>query len=883
MSLRAFYVGGLEGSAGYVRRLVKYIYDDSALTLTKAWSIDVGPAAGVNSGVFGVDLLNQSAGLLVRTEGEVYKYNLHGSLDASWGNSGSPNYNTAGADVHSLALKSDDTFWVALEKAGGGGIGNYQFEKFASDGSYDGVETTTSWDNILTFSQDGTTLLRCMVDLGAIAEMLHTVNQTTGNDILSVFSRGGQNNYFSLWSPDGTTVYLTARTNIGFGTKHELVKCNMSDGTAETSVDLNATQSISFAAQYVDNLILHSNGYLYISAVDNANNRPVALKCTTSPAYDSRSGYLRDDAGLIPGEVKELSDGNLLFMGGATGSGKPYFKILDEDLSTVASFDLSADFWVVYAMDAGEPYGHLRGLDLRYTKKMVAIGGTGNGEIWYGTAPSVMASLSAASGDVSGIDTSKPMQAFSGYEKVMIANNSIRRICDFANTKINLAASLAHVPPIGTVLSTSGGATMLVDFAPSGETFFYARALTAGIASGDNVVNAAYSINQLMSTPDAAPHIYDWTATASTASASFGTMPNYCAIGCLYRGRAVLAGDKQYPWTWYMSRQGNVFDWAYTANDAQSPVAAANADAGKIGDNITCIASYKDDYLILGCVNSVWVLRGDPAAGGSLDEVTLTTGVYGPYSYCWDGKDNFYFLGTNGIWRIGPNFGPPELLTKDRIPNFVENLLDGLNPDEHRVILHYDRQREGILVLCTKLSTGENDNYWFDLRTFGWFPEGYEDNGGAYSTLHYEADNPTHRGTYLGCTDGYIREFSDTTKSDDLGAIDSYVTIGPVQLAAQRDLRGRLTELSITTAVDTDAMNYSLYVGDTPESVIDDMTSSPPSTPLYSGSLSTDGRPQTLRPRTRGAYFGIRCYNSVADQTFVLENIIGHVKPAGGL
>lgn len=858
-------LGGYElDGATHTRRLRGFTYNSDTATLTSSWSANLDPggtASGATTAVFRIKKFNNAGLYLVSTDEDVFCYTLSGSLNASWGTGGSPSFNAgAPADVSGIALDENDTAWISFKTGG-----NWKMEKFTSLGAYDSVVANHNAPNHLAFSERGQ-LLRARDNTSGVAvDIAHVVNEGTGADSSSQLTQGGAGQVFPIGLAfDGTSGYLTEAFTFS-GTQY-FYAVNMSTG-ASSNVKIS---DLAYHAQMEDTLILHSNGYIYCCSHD-ASDTYVRKISTGAVIQDSLS------LGFIPKKIFEDPDGNLWIVGGTS------LVITDSDFTATTTFDLSSYFDVVYAVDVGEPYGHLRGLDLRYTKKMVAIGGTGNGEIWYGTAPSVMASLSDASGDVSGIDTSKPMQAFSGYEKVLIANNSIRRICDFANTKINLAASLAHVPPIGTVLSTSGGATMLVDFVPSGETFFYARALTAGIASGDNVVNAAYSINQLMSTPDAAPHIYDWAATASTASASFGTMPNYCAIGCLYRGRAVLAGDKQYPWTWYMSRQGNVFDWAYTANDAQSPVAAANADAGKIGDNITCTASYKDDYLILGCVNSVWVLRGDPAAGGSLDEVTLTTGVYGPYSYCWDGKDNFYFLGTNGIWRIGPNFGPPELLTKDRIPNFAENLLDGLNPDEHRVILHYDRQREGILVLCTKLSTGENDNYWFDLRTFGWFPEGYEDNGGAYSTLHYEADNPTHRGTYLGCTDGYIREFSDTTKSDDLGAIDSYVTIGPVQLAAQRDLRGRLTELSITTAVDTDAMNYSLYVGDTPESVIDDMTSSPPSTPLHSGSLSTDGRPQTLRPRTRGAYFGIRCYNSVADQTFVLENIIGHVKPAGGL
>ena len=62
-----------------------------------------------------------------------------------------------------------------------------------------------------------------------------------------------------------------------------------------------------------------------------------------------------------------------------------------------------------------------------------------------------------------------------------------------------------------------------------------------------------------------------------------------------------------------MSRQANIFDWLYSQADAQTPVAGSNADAGELGDTVKALIPYKDDYLIFGCSQTMWLLRGDPA------------------------------------------------------------------------------------------------------------------------------------------------------------------------------------------------------------------------------------------------------------------------------
>ncbi|MBE7558228.1 hypothetical protein HS125_04510 [bacterium] len=113
------------------------------------------------------------------------------------------------------------------------------------------------------------------------------------------------------------------------------------------------------------------------------------------------------------------------------------------------------------------------------------------------------------------------------------------------------------------------------------------------------------------------PKVYD-SATGSLEPwiARTGQVPGGCGLLAVYRDRLVLARDH----AWYMTRQGDPYDLDYAgadAGDAQRPVAGPASDAGTLGQEITALMPHSDDYMLVGCENSLWVMRGDPAAGGA--------------------------------------------------------------------------------------------------------------------------------------------------------------------------------------------------------------------------------------------------------------------------
>jgi len=506
----------------------------------------------------------------------------------------------------------------------------------------------------------------------------------------------------------------------------------------------------------------------------------------------------------------------------------------------------------------------------------------------------------------------------------------------------------------------TSGATMTVSYTDTAKTHTWG-VVTAGTFDTTHHVdtNGSGSIFTPTSTSIRPPTWYTWTVYPGGAS---GTMPTQAYLGCLYKGRAVLAGDSKYPYQWYISRVANPWDWLYVVNDALSPVRGGNADAGEIGDIIRCLIPYKDDYLIFGCANSIWVLRGDPCAGGSLDEVDLTVGVFGAKSWCFDGDGNLYFWGTGGIYKLPRGFGAIENLTEISLPNLISDI--AADSSTHRITMEYDRRRTGLFISVTKLSDGTNSCYWYDLKLGGFYPETYPEECGAYSLFYYDANDTDYKDLLVGCKDGYIRKFVDTAKNDDIGATDetisSYVAL-PVTLIGnvEEDKEGKLVSLvfelggglattklthtALTTAhskgdiltqdtsgatmivhstdaaklntfghttsgtfstsyqvtgsgsgtaftptavgtgnfADTDGLSYEVHVGDDAETVIEDIKDG--AAAFASGTLSGAGRKTKIRFRARAMYIGIKVYNSTASETWVLNKVLGDIRPAGRL
>lgn len=554
----------------------------------------------------------------------------------------------------------------------------------------------------------------------------------------------------------------------------------------------------------------------------------------------------------------------------------------------------TAYYWRIVAKKAGmedDDSGVLMFLTIAESDMPVAVNyrkrlcAAANNRFWYENSekPPRMVELEGLV-----LDTDIPLSMEEYQQKVYIVNGRIKKVVDFMNTRIDVP-ELANYPARGSMVSQAiTGAQMIVDYISPDKTSIYGRTISQEafeigyqLTGGGIAAVAAANV-----TEPTTPHHYNWTTYAGD-TVFYGELTERATILKRYRNRLALSGNAADPHQWYLIRQDDPYDALYASEDAQSPVAGQQSLAGKIGDIVTACIPYGDDYCIWGSVGALWVMRGDPAFGGSLDNLDDTVGVISKDAWCKDDRKNLYVLDTTGLYRIPYPLGRPEaLVDEDVIPTFTDDLK--LNPTTQRIVLEYDQVRKGILISVTDIQAKTNVNYWYDSVTRGFFPEVYPDEDSAYSLHFYNADEPEYRKLLIGCADGHIRTFDDKQKDDDAGSladpsvqpVDSWALLGPIRISDGYDLYAVLNSLTFITAggkaggsiPDSDNIEYAVFLDSTAEGVIEKCDAN---TSSFKGQVKAPGRSFQKRFRARGVFAAVRIGNANAGQTWGIERITG--------
>lgn len=345
-----------------------------------------------------------------------------------------------------------------------------------------------------------------------------------------------------------------------------------------------------------------------------------------------------------------------------------------------------------------------------------------------------------------------------------------------------------------------------------------------------------------------------------------GVLPDDCHLICRYLDRIVLAGDP--PHVWYMSRAGDPLDWDYSQTDTGAAISGQNSSAGTIGEPITALIPASDNFLIFGCLNSLWIMRGSPLEGGVIDNLSRRIGVVGRNAWCHGPGGDIYFLSKDGVYVISPDRF--EAISRENLPE------DLINIDEqtYYISLGYDTHYQGILIACRHRTDRDlSVFYWMDLRRGSFWPVTFPDYGNG--SVSQPTAQCTLRGDlHIGGGTGKIRKF-DGTKGRDGGAdaggtdIDSYIVYGPIRLG-QPGYDGYLMTLSAVLDEDSDDVTWKLYVGDNHEEIVADAIAD--ATPFASGTW-TAGFNTLARPRARGASACIRIEQTAYNEQWAIEEV----------
>ena len=222
----------------------------------------------------------------------------------------------------------------------------------------------------------------------------------------------------------------------------------------------------------------------------------------------------------------------------------------------------------------------------------------------------------------------------------------------------------------------------------------------------------------------------------------------------------------------------------------------------------------------MASLQAMWVLRGDPQYGGSMDVLSSTVGVVARNAYCYGPDGELYFLAADGLYVLPPGAnGFPKPLSKDRLPRE----LSALETQQYDVCMVYDRGERGIHIILNEITAfTERLDWWFDVRNGGFWPTKILGQSQPAVCLDYASASNAESGPIFGSSDGWIRRFHRTQPSDrhgDTTSTYSYVLIGPIAMGPDGG-RGTLQELVTTLASTGDGALIQIFAGESAEEAV---------------------------------------------------------------
>lgn len=285
-----------------------------------------------------------------------------------------------------------------------------------------------------------------------------------------------------------------------------------------------------------------------------------------------------------------------------------------------------------------------------------------------------------------------------------------------------------------------------------------------------------------------------------TLEATSGTVPANCTFGAVYRDRLFLASDDN---SIYVCRQGDFQDWDYGADleDVTAATIFQLSDASSLGGKPTALVPHEDAFQLAATETTLWVLQGDPVAGGSLRNVSRDIGIKGPRAWCKTGSD-VVFLSNDGLYLVRANGDGLKLLSDERIP---EELVD--IPATTEIALEYHQARKGVHIFL-RPGSGTGTHWFFDFQTGGFWADQFQTDHEPAAACRFGDD------LLIAGADGYLRSIGGD--DDDGSDIQSHVLIGPLRLAATSSV-SVLTELGGSLAVGSGDVTWRIVVGDSAE------------------------------------------------------------------
>lgn len=376
--------------------------------------------------------------------------------------------------------------------------------------------------------------------------------------------------------------------------------------------------------------------------------------------------------------------------------------------------------------------------------------------------------------------------------------------------------------------------------------------------------------------------------TVLTATA--GTAPTKCGIVVTHADRLWLMGDTDNPHLVYASAVGDMFDWDYADPTEGGAFTTSGPEGGIITGPVIAAISHDDNYLFIGCNDSIYASNGNPKGGG-LTRIHDSLGPLTNRAWCKgegpNGSSDTYLLTRAGFGVIRQGSLQFENLSDG--PNIRD--LKGLNPGTpssvgnvtgDEVVVGYDSRFKLVLIFVNP-SSGSDYGYAYDVRTGAFWPITFSSTISLIPTM--PKLQTAQRSTGLPITSGGSLYQLDSAESQGAGNedFDSYILI-PIPLSDPGG-EGIFHTIAAALAQGSENVNWSVYVGDSAEQAYRKAEADATNTAAdYTGSQwsysSTRYWNYTSHPRVRGNFAYLKLYD-VSNERWLIEQIVAEVVQGG--
>jgi hypothetical protein len=405
-------------------------------------------------------------------------------------------------------------------------------------------------------------------------------------------------------------------------------------------------------------------------------------------------------------------------------------------------------------------------------------------------------------------------------------------VAGWMNQELNILTTSGTMP----VQTSQSGRVVFAIAVNQGKVYYAEAGATSWTLATNNTANSpplnaagimqSAANNQLLYFADGVHWCYFDPATTSVQTwmpldPVNGPLPvdssgNKPRLICTWRGRTVLGGLLFAPQDLFFSAVGDPTNFIYspTSTTPTQAVSLIASPQGIVGDVVTGICPYTDDVLVIFCDHSIYLMNGDPMAGGQLDLVSDSIGGVWGIPWCKDPLGNIYFFSNRtGIYTMVPGQQP------QRISQAIEYLLSSINTGANNIRLIWDDFLQGLHVFVSTeaapplLGATPDTHFFYEARAGAWFQDQFANpNHNPLCCCTFDGNTPGDRVVLIGSWDGYVRSVSATATNDDGWNINSQVLLGPIVNAELDDFL--LKQIIGVLGASSGQVNYNVYVGE---------------------------------------------------------------------